>query len=982
MSRLPRPDLPAGAHRDLVDALHDLHHRAGWPSLRTLAKAAGCSPTTVSTVFSMPKLPSWGLLELLVEAMGGDPHEFHRLWLDCGSAQDGTGSAPPTIAGRRSELAAVQRHLESGVGLLLVTGEAGIGKSRLVHTGVALASDANVVLKGSCLPLSSQTPLQVIADVLAAGRAVDGGGWLRQALEGCPPYVEVAIARLLPDLGELARPVPDDVWARGRLLSAVAAITSAMASSRSYAVLVEDLHWADTATLDLLEFLLARPLVVPFVGTLRVDDPDVSSRTLDWALRLQRSPAVSTLRLGTMTRDETAEQLAMLGHPSGDAEWVDRIHRRSAGLPLFVEQLAAHVHGPASEGPPDLLSELLDQRVRGLAGEAARVANALAVADRGLSLDLLSSVTALNDEDMATGLHRLADRWLLRSGTGAIVELRHPLVAEALRRKLVIPESRALHASLAEALASSTDPSASEIAEHWQRAGDRQRELGWRIAAARDAVDRFALAEAGELWRHVLTIWPEELVAAGDPPMSHQAACVAAMDALLTTDLETARRIADSAVAALASPGADSKREAAETLHRAARIRAALGDVSAGLDLVTAALRIHEEIGPSVAFVNALNQQEILLDALGQWRESREAGARALEMCAGLNEPRVLRRLLVVRAGHEADLGDLDRAFVSLAEASGIDVGGPDPEGDVHLAVVHTYVLGLAGAVGEEVARAGAPGLASAAAWGMETAPVLTLRANMVIGLREAGFVARAVELIDDLALDGPPVWENVALHEELALLDMLQGRCPEAVARSARTTAFPALYLADRMESAQGAAEIELWSGLPSQALDRLLSILHEAVSSDASAQTAEAFILAARAAADVAETEGAEERARSETPNRLRRLLAQAGVDPFAPIPAFASRPALKAAWIAELARLTHQSTVHQWTDAAARWDRLHRPHDAAYCRWRGAQEAMANGQGTIAAKLLRRAARDAREHVPLASVIAETATYAPQT
>ena len=126
MSRLPRPDLRSGAHRDLVDALHDLHHRAGWPRLRTLANAAGCSPTTVSTVFSMPKLPSWGLVELLVEAMGGDSHEFHRLWLACGSAHDGTGSTTPRIAGRRSELAAVRRHLESGVGLLLVTGEAGI----------------------------------------------------------------------------------------------------------------------------------------------------------------------------------------------------------------------------------------------------------------------------------------------------------------------------------------------------------------------------------------------------------------------------------------------------------------------------------------------------------------------------------------------------------------------------------------------------------------------------------------------------------------------------------------------------------------------------------------------------------------------------------------------------------------------------------------------------------------------------------------
>ena len=81
MSALPRPDLPPGPHRELVDALHDLHHRAGWPSLRALAAATGVSHTTVSKVFSSPALPSWGTLELLVEAMDGDGARFHDLWV-------------------------------------------------------------------------------------------------------------------------------------------------------------------------------------------------------------------------------------------------------------------------------------------------------------------------------------------------------------------------------------------------------------------------------------------------------------------------------------------------------------------------------------------------------------------------------------------------------------------------------------------------------------------------------------------------------------------------------------------------------------------------------------------------------------------------------------------------------------------------------------------------------------------------------------
>ncbi len=78
MSALPRPDLPPGPHRDLVAALHELHHRDGWRSLRALARETGVSHTTVSKAFSSTTLPSWGVLELLVEAMGGDPRELPR----------------------------------------------------------------------------------------------------------------------------------------------------------------------------------------------------------------------------------------------------------------------------------------------------------------------------------------------------------------------------------------------------------------------------------------------------------------------------------------------------------------------------------------------------------------------------------------------------------------------------------------------------------------------------------------------------------------------------------------------------------------------------------------------------------------------------------------------------------------------------------------------------------------------------------------
>src|SRR4051794_22214922 len=102
MGALPRPDLPPGPARELSNALHGLHHHAGWPSLRALAREAGVSPTTVSKSLSAAALPTWGTLELLVEAMHGDTGHFHELWLAASTpdrATDRGEGRPPRIAG-------------------------------------------------------------------------------------------------------------------------------------------------------------------------------------------------------------------------------------------------------------------------------------------------------------------------------------------------------------------------------------------------------------------------------------------------------------------------------------------------------------------------------------------------------------------------------------------------------------------------------------------------------------------------------------------------------------------------------------------------------------------------------------------------------------------------------------------------------------------------------------------------------------------
>jgi tetratricopeptide (TPR) repeat protein len=161
LGALPKPTLPDGPLRALSERLHALHHRAGWPSLRVMAKEIGCSHTTVSVAFSEPRLPRWGLLELIVETLNGDTDEFHRLWLAASrttaepapevarvvSPPPGE-SAPvppprqlpadvPAFTGRAAALAALAALLDlpgTAVPVAAISGTAGVGKTALaVH---------------------------------------------------------------------------------------------------------------------------------------------------------------------------------------------------------------------------------------------------------------------------------------------------------------------------------------------------------------------------------------------------------------------------------------------------------------------------------------------------------------------------------------------------------------------------------------------------------------------------------------------------------------------------------------------------------------------------------------------------------------------------------------------------------------------------------------------------------------------------------
>ena len=319
-----------------------------------------------------------------------------------------------------------------------------------------------------------------------------------------------------------------DPQLRQRLFAAYLEVSKALAATRRLVVFVEDLHWADTATLDLLEHTIERGRDLCLLATWRTEDETVTPSATEWFARVRRLPQVTQLDLRCLDRDETAEQLELLGGRV-TADQVDRIHTRSQGQPLFTEQLSAHLDD--DQALPRLLLDLLDRRLAGLSGTSWAVTRALGVAARPLTAAQLARATGLDRTELTTVLHTLRARRLVQSAPSDAVELHHPLLAEATRRRLVPGEAADVHRALAETLGSEPGAAPAEVAAHWKGAHEQAEEIGWRVAAARDSAAGYDWAQSAEHWLRVLELWPTDTASAGDPPISRASAYIATIDA-------------------------------------------------------------------------------------------------------------------------------------------------------------------------------------------------------------------------------------------------------------------------------------------------------------------------------------------------------------------------------------------------------------------------------------------------------------------
>ncbi|MEV7602674.1 AAA family ATPase [Kitasatospora sp. NPDC089797] len=407
------------------------------------------------------------------------------------------------FVGRERELRVLLDALRRPPAVVLVEGEAGIGKSRLVREAAAvLTAEGRPALVGLCHPLREPFPYGPVVDALR------GTGPLLRGVRDIPPTAG-ALAPLLPDLADRLPPPPGTPGgARAHRHQTAQAVRSLLTALGPVLLVVEDLHWADEATRELL-LLLARdvPEQLGLVLTYRAEDLSAGTPVLGAAY--SRPPGVggTMLQLERLTgRDVRELAEAALGRP-GAAELGDALYTRSDGLPLVAEEDLITLCEQAGGRPrgdllarlrqaavPAGLSEAVTGRLDTLPPAGAAIVAAAAVLAVPTTEPVLSRVAGLEPGPGAEGVAAALRAAVLREGEPGRYVFRHALAQQVAYRHVPAPTRTRLHGRAVVELRSWSPPPLVQIAHHTLAAGDL---TAWYDRAEEAAEEATALGDTG-----------------------------------------------------------------------------------------------------------------------------------------------------------------------------------------------------------------------------------------------------------------------------------------------------------------------------------------------------------------------------------------------------------------------------------------------------------------------------------------------------
>ncbi|ANB08716.1 hypothetical protein SAM40697_4759 [Streptomyces ambofaciens] len=440
-----------------------------------------------------------------------------------------TRSVSPVFVGRAGELDTLNDALVRAGGggtapgpgaggepqALLLGGEAGVGKTRLVEEfATAARRQGAVVALGGCVEIGADgLPFAPFSTALRALRRE-----LPAEMAAAAAGQEEELARLLPELGEHtpgAGGGRHDEESMARLFELTARLLERVAARHTVVLVLEDLHWADASTRHLIAYLFRtlRTGRLVVLATYRSDDIHRRHPLRPLLAELDRLRTVRRVELGRFTREEVGRQVAGILAQEPDPLQVDEIFERSDGNAFFVEELAVAAHEGCCAGLTDSLRDLLLVRVEALSESAQRVARIVAEGGSTVEYRLLAAVARLAEDDLIEALRAAVNaNLLLPAPDGDGYRFRHSLVREAVADDLLPGERSRLNRRYAEALDADptlvpADERVMRLASYWYHAHDPAKALPAVLDASVEARRRHAYAEQLRLLERAMELW-------------------------------------------------------------------------------------------------------------------------------------------------------------------------------------------------------------------------------------------------------------------------------------------------------------------------------------------------------------------------------------------------------------------------------------------------------------------------------------------
>ncbi|WP_027661139.1 helix-turn-helix transcriptional regulator [Salinispora fenicalii] len=848
------------------------------------------------------------------------------------------------LVGRAESLEAIRSTLAStGQGqptAVFLTGESGVGKSRLLReVGSELRDAGALLLTGACLDIGDASPLHPLRQAL---RRLD------TELTTGPPNASSALRGLLGVFADQASG-PDGA---GALLEQVSHGLHLIAGGRQLVLILDDLQWADRSTRQLLLYLLAGlgDLHLSVLAAVRAESLQGAHPLRRMLTELRRLRTVRVLDLAPLDRAATEQLAAAVAGEALPTAAAEQLWQRSGGNPFVVEELARDLRD-GRVGLSDTLREIFLTRVEALPPDAHAVVYAVAVGVEPVAHWLLAKVVRLPEDELIDAVREaVAHRLLVSADEG--YRLRHRLVAEVLEAELLPVERAALHQRYAQALTGAhAELHQARLAYHWRLAGEPVRALPAAMAAAEEAERLHGYVEAHRHWSTAVQLAETSAVGATADRMM-----------LLERTAEAAHHCGEHAraLALLEEVTADAAQPACGLSIRRARYLAAAGRSALAEAEYQRALAAADCTPRQRATITA-HLAELLLH-LGRYADAGARAREALELAdavAGSTSEVVLASAALgfseaFREDPEAGLAVVRRAL-DTAERSG------RPE-DVACAYLHLAEL-LTGPLntleeGVVVARRGAERVAEL---GLGRTYETRLLAIAINGLFRVGQWAEA-EKVAAAALRHRPSGADA--------VEVLLARCRLSVGYGDIEAADRDLDAVATLCAGGGArhviplltlrAGLAMWQGRHDLARKAVQRGLTESRSDDL-------VILAALIWHGLrAEAEAHASRSISVDETAVRRL--REAADRVAHRAGTAARPvrsvveAFLALCAAEVSRI-NGNDPELWARSVAEWDRRNHPYPATYSRLRQAEALLARrSRSTKAGKLLRQAYQSA--------------------